>query len=374
VAGPGSALIGYKPNRNDCGAARLLAWKVVFLCGLILLLCAPARSQDPPHVRVGLGEYYSYSVPTPVQVHLPAASVARSIDLEFVLRSGSDRERRDILRTDRFVKHVQVNAGQALDIEVPILIPQTMWSALDVTASGTDGKIIEKGGRELQDFTPLANGQYLVAIYCLDQETCQKVQAQVAFGGSSAENAEKNKYLRLATFREPRADWWAYSAASCVVLAGPIAGFSPGERQALEGYLRSGGILALVEGQIADEDFLAAYRNGILDSSPIKVGRGRLIGLQSIGSKISIPDVARRTFARFGLELAPSGEQSMAGVLLQRTGVWFKFPRLRWLIIWLPIYLLIVGPINFAILRRLKRLEWGWTTMCVLAVVFAAGF
>lgn len=64
----------------------------------------------------------------------------------------------------------------------------------------------------------------------------------------------------------------------------------------------------------------------------------------------------------------------MAGTLLRRTGVSFKFPRLRWLIIWLAIYLLMVAPINFAILRRLKRLEWGWTTICALAVVFAAGF
>ena len=374
MAGPGSVLIGYKPNRNDCAAARLLEWKVVFLCGFLLLLCAPARSQGSMHVGVGLGEYYSYSVPTPVQVHLPAASVARSIDLEFVLRSGSDQERHDILRTDRFVKRVQVNAGQALDIEVPILIPQTAWSALDVTASGADGQLIEKGGSELQGFTPLTNGQYLAAIYCLNQEICQNVQAQVAFGGSSAENAEKNKYLRLATFREPRADWWAYSAASCVVLAGPIASFSQGERDALEDYLRSGGILALLEDQVADKDFLGAYRHGDADSTPIQVGRGKLFRLQGAGSKIQIPDVTGLTYGRFRLALAPSGEQSMAGTLLRRTGVSFKFPRLRWLIIWLAIYLLMVAPINFAILRRLNRLEWGWATMCALAVLFAAGF
>jgi hypothetical protein len=208
----------------------------------------------------------------------------------------------------------------------------------------------------------------------LDQTTCQKVQAQVAFGGSSAENAEKNKYLRLGTFREPREDWWAYSAASRVVLAGPIAGFSQDERDALEDYLRSGGVLALLEDQVAEKDFLAAYRKGSLDSAPIKVGRGRLIRLRSVGRNITIPEATRRTFARFGLTVAPSGEQSMGGVLLQRTGVWFTFPRLRWLIAWLAIYLLIVGPINFAILWRLKRMEWGWTTMLALAVLFAAGF
>ena len=283
MADPGTESIGRKhaPNRDDCGAAGLLVWKVALLSWLILFLSLPAHSQNSMVVGIGLGEYYSYSAPTPVQVHLPAASVARSIELQFVVRSGNDQERRDILRTDRFTKRVRVNAGQALDIEVPILIPQANWGALDVSASGADGQLIASASRELRDVTPLTNGQYLAAIYCQDQATCQDVQAQVAFGGSSAQNAEKNRNLRLATFREARPDWWAYSAASCVVLAGPIAGFSQEERQALEGYLRSGGILALIEDKIADKDFLAAYRKGVLDSAPIRVGRGRLVRLQS---------------------------------------------------------------------------------------------
>jgi len=74
------------------------------------------------------------------------------------------------------------------------------------------------------------------------------------------------------------------------------------------------------------------------------------------------------------VQLSAEQSNSNADALLRRTGVWFKFPRLRWLIIWLAIYLLIVGPVNFAMLRRLKRLEWGWTTMCALAALFAAGF
>jgi hypothetical protein len=340
----------------------------------MLIFSLPARSQDSMRVGIGLGEYYSYSAPTPVQVRLPAASAARTIQLEFVVRSGSDQERRDIMRTDRFTKRVQVNAGQALEIEVPILIPQANWGVLDVTASEASGQLIASVSRELRDVTPFTNGQYLAAIYCQDQTTCQSVQAQVAFGGTSVENAEKNKYLRLATFREARPHWWAYSAASCVVLAGPIAGFSPAERQALEGYLRSGGNLALLEDQVADKDFLAAYRKDALGPAPIRVGRGRLVRLQSVGSKIPIPEVAPQMFARFGIVTAPSGEQSVGGTLLRRTGVWFNFPRLRWLIIWLAIYVVVIGPINFAILRRLKRMEWGWTTMCALAALFAAGF
>ncbi|MGD0426109.1 MAG: hypothetical protein ABSC10_05255 [Candidatus Acidiferrales bacterium] len=328
-------------------------------------------------VGIGLGEYYSYSAPTPLQVYLPAASVARSIQLEFVVRSGSDQERRDILRTDRFTKRVQVNAGQALEIEVPILIPQANWGVLDVTASEANGQLIASVSRELRDVTPLTNGQYLVAIYCQERPTCQNVQAQIAFGGSSEANAEINKNRRLATFREPRADWWAYGAAQCVVLAGPIAGFSQAERQALEGYLRSGGVLALVEDQLGDKDFLAAYRHGDLDSVAIRVGRGQLVRLPNVGSVLRIPELpALSSWAggRFAFMAALAAGQQTGEALLRRTGVWFNFPRLRWLIIWLAIYVVVIGPINFFILRRLKRMEWGWATMCALAALFAAGF
>jgi hypothetical protein len=377
MADPGSEVRVRGYNRGGCRAAFLLAWKSAVLCVPLLLLSLPARSQDSMRVGIGLGEYYSSSGPTPVEVYLPAASVARSIRLEFVVRSGSDQERRDILRTDRFTKRVQVNAGQALEIEVPILIAQGNWGELDVTASGMDGQLIARASRELRDVTPLTNGQYLVAIYCQDQATCQNVQAQVAFGGSSAQNAEKNKYLRLATFRQARADWWAYSAASCVVLAGPIASFSQDERQAVEGYVRSGGVLVLVEDQIADKDFLAQYRHGDADSALIQMGRGKLVRLQSVTGGVRIPELPEApnwANGRFRFMAPLAAEQQTAEVLLRRTGVWFKFPRLRWLIIWLAIYLLIVGPINFAILRRLKRMEWGWTTMCVLAALFAVGF
>lgn len=66
--------------------------------------------------------------------------------------------------------------------------------------------------------------------------------------------------------------------------------------------------------------------------------------------------------------------QDSADPFLARIGVAFSFPRLRWLTIWLTIYLLVVGPLNFAILRRIKRLEWGWASVCVLAVLFTVGF
>jgi hypothetical protein len=68
---------------------------------------------------------------------------------------------------------------------------------LNVTASSADGQLIASVSRELRDVTPLTHGQYLAAIYCQDQATCQNVQAQVAFGGSSAQNAAGSSVIEL---------------------------------------------------------------------------------------------------------------------------------------------------------------------------------
>ncbi len=48
-------------------------------------------------------------------------------------------------------------------------------------------------------------------------------------------------------------------------------------------------------------------------------------------------------------------------------------PPIEGLIVLLGAYILLVGPINYLVLRRLDRREWAWVTMPVLIVVFAVG-
>lgn len=48
-------------------------------------------------------------------------------------------------------------------------------------------------------------------------------------------------------------------------------------------------------------------------------------------------------------------------------------PSVRWLAILLGIYVLLVGPLNYLLLRRLRRLEWAWLTIPALTLVFSAG-
>jgi hypothetical protein len=177
-------------------------------------------------------------------------------------------------------------------------------------------------------------------------------------------------------FKEPRQNWWAYGAAQCVVLAGSISDLTEGEGEALEYYLRDGGTLILLEKDIANTRFLAAYRQGDPKAEAVLVGRGRLYRLASLEAKglgkVPLNDASVPLLVQ-GFLGGLMGQQPGVQTVLSRIGVSFSFPRLPWLLLWLAFYILIIGVVNFAILRWLDRLEWGWITVCFVAVLFAAG-
>lgn len=48
-------------------------------------------------------------------------------------------------------------------------------------------------------------------------------------------------------------------------------------------------------------------------------------------------------------------------------------PSLNLLSILLGVYIVLIGPVNYVALRRLKKLDWGWVTMPALTLLFAVG-
>lgn len=48
-------------------------------------------------------------------------------------------------------------------------------------------------------------------------------------------------------------------------------------------------------------------------------------------------------------------------------------PSLNVLAVLLAVYIVLVGPVNYLVLRRLKKLDWGWLTIPVLTLLFAVG-
>jgi hypothetical protein len=347
--------------------------KKYLLCFLAFLLPASARAQDSFRIdEVGFGPtgIYSSNGPTPFRIHIPAQSAANTIRLEFQFE-GSDTERGPLhLLPDLYLETVHLQKNIPKDIVVPLYPHAGVKRALRLVV--TDASGLEIGGATHEMSSDFGSGAHLVAIYCSEGADCTKAESQLSVGIRDLERIEKRKMYAVAPFQQPYDEWWAYGVADIVILPGSISGLTTDQRSALEMYLRAGGTLVLLEKEIADKSFLAAYRKQTPSPVPIVVGRGRLIRLSGLdGGELSgiFNSKPPRPFGNGVWENAQnSGQQRV----LDKVGVTFTFPRLRWLMIWLGIFIIIIGPLNFTCLRRLGKLEWGWISTSVIALSFAA--
>jgi len=57
--------------------------------------------------------------------------------------------------------------------------------------------------------------------------------------------------------------------------------------------------------------------------------------------------------------------------LMRRLGTSFRFPSFLELLLWIVGYLILVGVVNFVVLRRIGRPEWGWISIPFLAILFS---
>lgn len=48
-----------------------------------------------------------------------------------------------------------------------------------------------------------------------------------------------------------------------------------------------------------------------------------------------------------------------------------ELPAVRWVLLLLLVYILLVGPLNYLVLRRRRRLEWAWVTIPLLTLAFS---
>jgi hypothetical protein len=353
--------------------------KKCLLCVLILLAPAVLRAQDSvrvDHIGLGVGEWYGSVLPTPVRVHIPAVPQAQTLELQFQFsaREGSavEIEKSPLIPLpNRISKQIQVSANTPLDIELPVDLPGEGRLAIQLS-------ILDSSGRKIGSATREFNSQYrgsenLVAIYCVDPQVCSGTSAQIHANIESMDGGVRVPRI-VVPLSEPVQQWWEYNLADSVVIAGPTAQLSAGQREAIEKYLRGGGTLILLEKEIADTSFLTAYRQGAPSSDGIHVGMGRLFRLPSLESK--------QLGKNFGWGAQPNNAdyskwfgapEGNLDHFLHRVGTSFTFPHLRWLIIWLSVFVVVIGPLNFIILHRLKKLEWGWITTCVISVLFAGG-
>jgi hypothetical protein len=336
--------------------------KRLLLCiGFQLVLAGSLIADSNMHITdVGLHDYSG----TPLAVRL-------------VIRNPSSQPQPIHLRlaasneygvTNTVTIDFSLNGGEQRDLELPILLPPGKTAIVaDASAAGA------VFGHDTYEGT--LRQPNLIVLMCADENVCKTAQSQIQFSGTIEDRVDKNRQIAFEMVHDPRDHWWAYSAASAVVLAMPMAMFTPAQRDALEGFLRRGGRLILVEHEIADRSFLSTYREGAALHNGERVGKGTLFRVSDLGANVLGDTFAGANLPAFLIRIQRYGINSnQTGLLFRRFATAFNFPRLRWVLIWLVAYTVIIGAVNFAVLRRLHRLEFGWISVCGLALLFAAGF
>jgi len=340
----------------------LLKMRRVLLCiGFVLALAASLIADSNLRiVDVGLHGYSGTTSAVRLIVRNPS-SEAQTIHLQVAAAGENNNNGTNTVTSD-----VSLSGGEQRELELPVLIPG--GNAVITADATTTGAVF---GHDKQE-APLRQAN-LIVLMCASDSICKTAQSQIQFSGTIEERADKNRQAKFEVVNDPRDHWWAYSASRAIVLARPTAEFTQAQRDALEGFLRSGGRLVLLEREIADPGFLSAYRKGPASPNGERVGKGTLFRVSELSANELGNVFAARNLPGFlGQPYAWNSNQT--GWLSRRFATAFDFPRLGWLLIWLTVYIVMIGLLNFAVLRRLRRLDLGWISMCGLALLFAAGF
>jgi hypothetical protein len=370
---------------------RRLLVLMFFLSGL-----APAVwASDPISVKIrqfGLeGSYAERGAPTWIELELHNTT-SQTIAFDLLAKEANlQNDARTMGET--FTLPITLQPAEKRLVAVPLPVVPSNYAVIFVEARDAEGKAIGKAGRILGS---KIEGR-VIAMMCATPELCRSIRQTILLSGTSEEQTRKSQQLQLIQLLEPPAVGWGYAAADTVVVAVPAESLSGAQREALELYLHRGGRLVLVEDQLGDghprgtaasagndsDVFLGVYRRHVDEGKILSVGEGRFVHVKSAGSKDfadyfrplgfseSTPSEIRSLVARF-TRGGVAGESAGLNVwLMKRLGTRFHFPSFLELLLWIAGYLVLVGVVNFVILRRIGRPEWGWITIPAIAVLFS---
>jgi hypothetical protein len=362
IAHSASHLLKFAPFTST---KRLTMRRAVLCAGFVLAASAALIADSGLRIAdVGLHGYTATTTAIRVIVRNPS-SEPQTIRLQ--VAAGEENTAGNTV-TNTVTIDVTMSGGEQRELELPVLMPggKTVIIA-DASAAGS-----AFGHDQYRGSLRQAN---LIVLMCASDTVCKTAQSQIQFSGTIEERADKNRQATFELVNDPRDHWWAYSASRAIVLATPTAALTPAQRDALEGFLRQGGRLVLLEDEIADSSFLSAYRQGPAPTNGERVGKGTLFRVHDLSAN-GLGDVFVGQNLRTVLEQNSSWNSNInqAAWLNRQYATAFDFPRLGWLLIWLAVYTVMIGVLNFAVLRRLRRLEFGWISVCGLALLFAAGF
>jgi len=381
--------------------------RCVLLLFLILFGLAPASpSADPVSIKirqVGFENIYALGDNPTLVVFDVRNATMQSIPLVLLVDEVSlENDARSV--TTSIQLPLMLSPGEERTLRVPLhIVPQNNGRLVIYLEARDAHNLI--AGRTARLVGPKTDGQ-IIGLICATVDLCRNIQQSILLSGSPEEQTHKSQMLRMIQLSEPPSEGWAYAAAHIVILGAPIAHLSEGQRQALELFLRNGGTLVLIEDQLADDVssnpgtnpassrlslsdfnllcrnmyFLEPYRSRLPYGKSLPLGSGHLVRLPSVAGKefsyyfrpigfsASTPEEIRRQFPTNTRDLQPADE-TQSTWLMKRLGTSFRFPSFLEILLWMIGYLLVVGVINFVLLRRLDRPEWGWLTIPGIAIL-----
>ena len=353
---------------------------------LVLLLFIPFWA-TPSHAadlgltvtRVGVGDLYQLSSPIAMEVEVANFSgTALEFELVTHVRSAA-AYRRYASISDTFRLPVSVGPHETKRVTFPILFrTQYFYSSekapqIDVQAVTHNGAVLAQTKSAIELRTTRAT-QIFYLLCDSHPGSCGKLQQTIAGSGTEEQINKKSTQLQLLSFSRLPDHWWEYAPARYVVVGKSLSEVSPAQRQGLAEFLFSGGSVVLCEDVAGEKGWLSALRQGRMDGMGVPVGTGRLFrvdkvtspGLETIANQLVSDEMSRNSrFQR-------SGAWYSADTFLRRNSERFNFPRARWLIFWLLGYIVVVGPLSFFLLRKLRRLELGWISVAVISLAFGA--
>jgi hypothetical protein len=348
--------------------------RFLLICQLLLTLGSVAHAEGNVRiVDVGLNHLCltdTHEGPCPIVVTL-SNPFPKPQDFELQIGVRPNEESREPDPEHTYIHQLVLDAFEERQIEA--LVPSHSYGdpVVEVTARIRQGVLT---GHDSQSFKPewMASGRG-VGVVCEEEAVCKSVQSQIQLSGSREDRDWKNKNLQLAVPLGLRSTWWSYGMLSTIVVAAPVSHLNNVQRAALEWYARSGGNLVLLEGYLGDPNFLADYRrDAAVHRGGVPIGAGRLY-LAPTGESLEAIFGGEMLYALIG-NVKPYWTAPGPGRLQMEYATTFTFPRLGTLLIWLSIYLLVVGLANFVLLRRWRRLESGWLTVTGIALFFVFVF
>ncbi len=294
--------------------------------------------------------------------------------------------------------------GELRTVNVPLHVFPLKHAVIFVEARDAQHNILGRTGRRVGE----KSQGTVIAVLCASAAVCRSLQQSIMLSGTAEEQTRKSQSLRIIQLSEAPSVAWAYAPASTVILAAPLANLSEAQRQSLELFVRNGGALTLVEDQLADGPpfaaisnpslptqagantserarFLGAYRARAQEGKNFPIGDGNLVNIRSVSSQEftdhfrplgfseSTPQDVReqweRRVRRHGQ--LTGGPEDEALWLMKRLGTSFRFPTFLQLLLGIVGYLALVGAVNFIMLRRIGRPEWGWITIPAISILFS---